>query len=584
MNAPFFRTVLIVLSVTGCTHHSPAPILTQHQIADDRKPIAPVKERTDLKYGEVADRNTFERLARVADVRTYLTGVGNSLGGDWGPEALNANSFDEVADSSWFTNRNARQEVALDILRDGPPPAIHLSTVGPLAIISGKGSGDIPGFIVADPNNQRFLLKFDSSEYCGLSTSTDVISSRFLYAAGYNTRETRIEHIDPARFVLDPKAKTKDRFGKKVPMDQEAFARLIARLPGCRKDGKVRTMASRFLEGKPAGPFSYQGRRADDPNDRLPHQHRRELRGLVVLASWINNTDFQDYNTLDMFKEAGDGNGHLVHYLLDFGGSFGHGTLHPKQNYQGHIHFIDFEEAGLNLLTFGLRDPVWAQDFPIRYRSIGNFRADNFDPSEWRPSNPHPAQQQMTERDGFWGAKLVASFSDEQIRTAVRAAELPEDGAEEEMVRILKSRRDTIAKYWFSKVGALDRFVIEGDVPTVRFVDWNQAGLWRPTQAVSYRWHLRGRKIYRSGTTLKPRIELFATKEAFETWQKQIRKSADRYLRLNITPMIEDPVSLPYEKVATTARAAGHSTEASIFLHDDGRFYWVGTDRKRSSN
>ena len=60
--------------------------------------------------------------------------------------------------------------------------------------------------------------------------------------------------------------------------------------------------------------------------------------------------------------------------------------------------------------------------------------------------------------DGFWGAKLVASFTDEQIAATVEAGDLPEEGASEEMVRVLIGRRDLIAQRWFSKVGSLDRF------------------------------------------------------------------------------------------------------------------------------
>ena len=64
-------------------------------------------------------------------------------------------------------------------------------------------------------------------------------------------------------------------------------------------DGSYRAVAARAVPGRPLGGFRYYGTRPDDPNDIVPHEHRRELRALKVFGAWTNLVDMKAGNTLD---------------------------------------------------------------------------------------------------------------------------------------------------------------------------------------------------------------------------------------------------------------------------------------------
>ena len=91
-------------------------------------------------------------------------------------------------------------------------------------------------------------------------------------------------------------------------------------------DQTYRAVATRLPEGRGAllGPFQVWGMRRDDPNDIVPHEHRRDLRGLSVFEAWVNNANARAVGTQDILTTVG-GVTRIRHYLVDFTRSLGSG-------------------------------------------------------------------------------------------------------------------------------------------------------------------------------------------------------------------------------------------------------------------
>ena len=102
----------------------------------------------------------------------------------------------------------------------------------------------------------------------------------------------------------------------------------VLRRPQRSADGTYRAVAARAVPGKPLGGFRYYGTRPDDPNDVVPHEHRRELRALKVFGAWTNLSDMKAGNTLDALITV-DGRATVRHYLQDVGSTFGTGANAP---------------------------------------------------------------------------------------------------------------------------------------------------------------------------------------------------------------------------------------------------------------
>jgi hypothetical protein len=386
--------------------------------------------------------NTFADLGETRDVR-----------------AMNVNTVDEVPDSSWFTNRIGRRQMSVEEIVRGPDSLPGVSLDGWI-VSGGKGSGVQPGFRMKDKAGWTYQIEFDPPSNPELATGVETIGTAFYHAFGYHVVEVYITEFDPEKVVIDPKARVFDPLiGERralTKLDLEKVYERSARLP----NGRFRVLASRFAAGKPAGNFRYYGTRPDDPNDIVPHEHRRELRGARVFGAWLNHDDSRGVNSLD-FLTAEGGRSYVKHYMFDFGSIMGSGTVYSQRHRPGNEYIFESKPGWLTLATLGLYTRPWLHyTYPDVPASVGRFEGDFFDPEKWKPEYPNSAFRNMRPDDAFWAARIVSRFTNETIRAVVDKAKYSDPRATEYITATLIKRRDKVVKTWLAGVNPLVDFAL----------------------------------------------------------------------------------------------------------------------------
>jgi hypothetical protein len=219
-------------------------------------------------------------------------------------------------------------------------------------------------------------------------------------------------------------------------------------------DGSYRVAAGRLLPGKVLGGFRYFGTRPDDPNDIVPHEHRRELRALRVFGAWTNLTDMKAGNTLDTLVTE-NGRGVIRHYLQDVGSTFGMGANGPHDWDEGWEFLWDPPPTRKRLLTFGFGLSAWQVADYEQHSAVGRFEGDYFAPEKWKPRVPTRAYLEMRNDDAFWAALRVMAFSDDLIRAIVRTGQLGDENAERYLGDVLIKRRDRIGAVYLTGVNPI---------------------------------------------------------------------------------------------------------------------------------
>ncbi|UJR85680.1 hypothetical protein [Sandaracinus amylolyticus] len=450
----FGRVALAALALSGCatTHTHRFPLRDPMWIDDDRIVFGPKpEEQYNSWIWDGVDNTTFRQLAELWEYEETR-------------EAINVNSVDEVPSSSWFENRIGLRPVSLEELSQGACGEQEIPPT-PWTIVEHKAQGTTPGFVI-EVEGQRYLFKTDI-RVPELTTAADSIATRIFHAVGYSTPCNRVVTFTPDVFEIAPGTMRNGHSDQ--PMTQADLDEVMGaalRMP----DGRLRGSLSRYVDGDVLGGWRFDGRRDDDPNDVVEHQHRREIRGMYVLSAWLNHIDSRAENNFDAWVAAGDdeSRGYVRHYILDVGDSFGLIWERSDELTRrfGHSHYADLEHIGVDLLTLGLLERPYREDASDRPHPVFTYyNVEDFHPDDWRNGYPNPGFERRTERDMAWMARIISQFHDEQLRALIATGMFSEPSVARDLERILRGRQRKILERYLTRLSplAFPQVVAEGE-------------------------------------------------------------------------------------------------------------------------
>ena len=437
--APLAVLALVECAVgcaTGMRQFSTRPVVLKD---DDRRPFAgPVEESYVPLVWDGADNILFRPLSHA-----FLL--------EQSSPAIDVNALDEVPDSSWYVNRISRRPMSPEEIARGacqhPSPEDEL----PWTVVGAKMNGANPGFVVRTAAGRNYVLKFDDPDQFERASAGDVVGSRLYYAAGFQVPCNRVVYLRATDLIVNEASEDPSKVITRETIDS------MLKAAQQEQNGSYRALASEFVPGRPNGPWRYSDRRRDDPNDRIDHQDRRELRGSRVLGSWINHHDARSQNTLNTWITTSQGTGYLDHYVIDWGDTLG-GLAYGDEISRriGYTYYIDWGQMGADFITFGIPERPWERaKFGPAGRIFGYFNDNEFVPEDWHVGYPNVAFSAMEEQDAAWMARIIARIDERAVDLVVDQARLTAPIASSELKRILKGRRLRILQRYLARISSL---------------------------------------------------------------------------------------------------------------------------------
>jgi hypothetical protein len=323
------------------------------------------------------------------------------------PDALDANSIDDVPRSSWYRGAIDPGRPLRGYVRDGPPQSPFTRLDDPTA--------HRDAYRVVDARGLDYELLPDVDDRPGMRTGADAITSRLVYALGYHTPEVYIVHDE--------------------------------------SEGEpVRVAATRWPLGIDLGPTPINRLREDDPNDHLPHVERRTLRVMKLVAAWLDLPHLRPRMFRDAYRGE-PGRGHVEHHVMGFSGSLGVGVWQDEVNFANDPDRQD-RNFFFKLFTMGL-SPKPPGYFPqTQWPSVGLFH-EHVLPKRYKITPPFEPTDRMTRGDAYWIAKRIAAIPLTTLAKSLAAAEI-DDAPTNWLFQLLHLRRAEIVAWGYDQTTPLD--------------------------------------------------------------------------------------------------------------------------------
>ena len=442
-------------------------------------------EPAPLPVADVNARALSEVLEQLKNA-LKKTGERHPAGGVIPARAVN--TLGEVMDGDWYVNRHATRRLTIEELQRGPGNANPPAGGTPWQVLVVKTFGVNPGMLVADSKSQIYLLRFDPLGHEGLATGAEMVTSRLFYALGYHVPENYILTFERSQLMAHAEGQAVSSSGRPRTLIDTDIDVFLRRVP-IGKGQTFRAVATRLPEGRGSllGPFQIWGMRRDDPNDTVPHEHRRDLRGLSVFEAWVNNANARAVGTQDVLTTA-DGVARIRHYLIDFTRSLGSGIYGgAKVSWEGNEPSLpDLGTIGRNIAGMGITTPAWMKAKYPDLGEVGSFEGHTFDPAEWTTNQPIAPFANRLPDDTFWAARQVMAFTDEDIRAIVQTGQYSK-AAEDWITAALIERRNRIGRTFFARVLPLDRVRVSAN--TLEFDDLGVTYGFTAPRTYTVEWH-----------------------------------------------------------------------------------------------